>query len=175
MHDIRELLSDEIPSLRRYAIALCRDRDQADDLVQDCLLRALNSDDKLRGSNLRAWLFAILHNVFVDKMRRRGREPNLSTIDHIDETSGSSGNQEHAVRLQELKRALVMLPDDQRETVLLVGLEGMTYEQVAEVTGVAIGTVRSRLSRGRERLRQLLGGEGAAILQQVPLERRSHE
>ncbi|MGF1609911.1 MAG: sigma-70 family RNA polymerase sigma factor [Kiloniellales bacterium] len=154
MDDLKDGVIDVIPSLRRYALSLTRDRDAADDLAQDALLRALERQSQFTpGTNLRAWLFAIMHNLFIDQMRRATP---LKTSVPLDEYRGShvtAAAQEPWIELKELASALEGLPLEQRSTLLLVGLEGLSYEEAATVTGVAIGTVKSRLSRAREALR----------------------
>src|SRR5579883_3296190 len=144
MSEFARFVEAEIPRLRRYARALTRDATQADDLVQSCLLRAIAKQHLWQpGTDLRAWLFTILHNQHVNNVRRGVREGTAVAGD--------------ALQLRDLERALAQLPAEQRQVILLVGLEGMRYEEVATVLGIPIGTVRSRLSRGRESLRVLMG------------------
>ncbi len=161
----RTALVEEIPSLRRFARALVRDRDKADDVVHDCLVRALSKWQSFRpGTNLRAWLMAILHHTFVSDVRRRrpqGEEPaNWDTI------PVAAADETLRLQLRDLERGLAQLPREQRTTLLLVVIEGMSYEQAAAVTGVPVGTIRSRLARARDGLRRFLQdpaeGEGAA-------------
>ncbi len=150
----------EIPRLRRYARALTGDVARADDLVQDTLERALGKWPLWRPGNLRAWLFSIMHNLFVNKLRSPrvvvypgdGALPELPT----------RATQSDALELQDLARNLSLLSEEQREVLLLVGLEDLSYEDTARILGVPIGTVMSRLSRGRERLRVLLAGSEPA-------------
>lgn len=157
MGEVRYLIREHIPALRRYARALLRDRDQADDLVQDCLVRAINAADQWEpGTNLRAWLFAILHNIYVSDRRKLARRPRHVAMDTEESRLEYLPNQVKSVELSELERAIRSLPEQQRITVLLVGLQGMDYKEVAEITGVPLGTVRSRLSRAREALHRLL-------------------
>jgi RNA polymerase sigma-70 factor (ECF subfamily) len=145
MSDFHNLIEREIPRLRRFARALTRSSDRADDLVQETLLRAIAKSHLWQtGTDIRAWLFTIMHNQYVNMIRRAVREG--STID-IEQMSS---------QLRELERALACLPGEQREVILLVGLEGMSYETVAQVLSVPVGTVRSRLSRGRDALRLLM-------------------
>jgi len=147
-----------IPALRRYARALARDADIADDLVQDTLVRALSKFHLWQpGTDIRAWLFTIMHHQYVNTVRREAREKATVDIEHVSSTLAATTDPTARRQLMELDRALARLPSEQREVVLLVGLEGMSYESVAEILGVPIGTVRSRLSRGRERLRELTG------------------
>jgi RNA polymerase sigma-70 factor (ECF subfamily) len=156
----RDALASHIPRLRRYARALVGDRHQADDLVQDTLERALNKLHLWRpGSDMRAWLFAIMHNVFVNQVRaRRHDADDLADEDLIAAPAGSVDRLE----IRDLQAALLAIPAEQRAVVLLVGLEEMSYAEAAKSLGVPIGTVMSRLARGRERLRHLMTGAPAA-------------
>lgn len=156
-----EEITAHIPRLRRYARALTGDRDSADDLVQDTLERAWGRFHLWRhGSNLRAWLFTIMHNLFINHTRTRNRESELAPEDEAFALAVSPAH-DALVELKELAAALRHLPDEQREVVLLVGLEQMSYEGVARVLGIPLGTVMSRLSRGRERLRNLMHGKAS--------------
>ncbi len=147
----------QIPALRRYARALTGNTWAADDLVQDTLERACSKWRLwLVGSNLRAWLFSVMHNLFVNQLRQSPQQAGLTQTE-FDEVAG----QLHAPttdsdQLLDLQRCLLQLPPEQREVVLLVSLEDMSYAEVAKVTGVAVGTVMSRLSRARTRLQALL-------------------
>lgn len=145
----------ELPRLRRYARALVGDRSAADDLVQDTLERAWNRLHLWReGSDLRAWLFSIMHNLRVDQLR----QPGLNTSPMDDEWADAPvrGTQTDRLEIRDLESALMRLPLEQREVLLLVGLEDMSYEEVARTLGIPLGTVMSRLSRARERLRLIL-------------------
>ena len=160
MNDAADITS-HIPRLRRYARALTGDSSAADDLVQDTLERAWRRLALWRtGSDLRAWLFTIMHNIFVNQLRNNPRKLAL-------ELPGSELSlatpQEDRLILRDLNKALANLPHDQREVLLLIGLEQMTYEEAAEVLAVPLGTVMSRLSRGREQLRVMMSGTGAAV------------
>jgi RNA polymerase sigma-70 factor (ECF subfamily) len=159
MDDLAHRIAAEIPRLRRYALALMRsDKDAADDLVQDCILRGLAKQHLWQeGTDLRAWLFTILHNQFINKVRRGTREATSLEVSDLDGATPEVANQEKRLELRDLDRALSLLPDEQRTLILLIGLEGMDYETAAKVVGVPVGTVRSRLSRGREGLRRLMG------------------
>lgn len=158
MSAVREQIREQIPALRRYARALVRDRDGADDLVQDTLLRAINAEHQWQpGTNLRAWLFTILHNVYVGDRRKLARRPAVVPIDSEEWRLEAPSNQISSVELGELDRAIATLPEHQRITLLLVGLQGLAYEEVAKIMDVPLGTVRSRLSRARTALQQLLG------------------
>ncbi|HUK57952.1 MAG TPA: sigma-70 family RNA polymerase sigma factor [Stellaceae bacterium] len=157
MTDFRLLLEQEIPRLRRYARALARDASRADDLVQSCLARALAKSHLWQpGTDLRAWLFTILHNQHVNDVRRAVREGISVPVDDMAPVLATPSTQGASLRLRDLERALDRLPEEQRQVLLLVGLEGMRYEEVARVLSVPVGTVRSRLSRGRDMLRQLM-------------------
>jgi len=158
-------LIEHLPRLRRYARALTGDRDRADDLVQDTLERALNKLDLWQpGSDLRAWLFTLMHNLFVNQIRiRRPQETVMEEA--LDEPV--SGGQMEALTARDIHTALARLPEEQREVLLLVGLEQFGYAEAAQVLGVPTGTVMSRLSRARERMRQMLAGERAIQLKVV--------
>ena len=153
-------LIEHLPRLRRYARALTGERTRADDLVQDTLERALAKIDRWQpGTDLRAWLFTLMHNLFVNQLRLR--RPVESALDDASEVA-ISGGQFEALGARDVHAALARLSDSQREVMLLIGLEQFSYEEAARVLGVPIGTVMSRLSRARERMRQLLAGESAA-------------
>jgi RNA polymerase sigma-70 factor, ECF subfamily len=148
----------EIPRLRRYARALTRDAIAADDLVQDCLTRALEKLHLWRqGTDLRAWLFAVLHNQHINHLRRAAREGAAVRLNEREPLLARAPQQGGRLELRDLERAIAKLPMDQRSVILLVGLEGMSYGEVAAVLDVPVGTIRSRLSRGREALRWLTG------------------
>ena len=150
----------EIPRLRRYARAMLGNRAAADDLVQDTLERAWTRFDKWRaGSNLRAWLFSIMHNLRVDQLRR----PTLSTysidsIDEIENEAPTRATQADALEVRDLESALAQIPDEQREILMLVALEEMSYAEISTLLNIPVGTVMSRLSRGREKLRVIIEG-----------------
>ena len=155
-------LVGHIPGLRRYARSLTGDAWAADDLVQDTLERACERWQLwAAGSDLRAWLFTLMHNLFVDGARRALRQQGqrIAVEDVADELVGSSGAPEQALDLQ---RCLLRLLPEQREVLLLVTLQDLGYEEVARIIGVPVGTVMSRLSRARARLRELMEGRGAA-------------
>jgi RNA polymerase sigma-70 factor (ECF subfamily) len=165
MSDLPAIVA-EIPRLRRYARALTGDAERADDLVQDTLERALAKWSLWRhGSNLRAWLFTIMHNAFINQVRApqavdyRAEENMPEAVQRATQSDG--------LELRDLDRALGHLPLDQREVLLLVALEDLSYAQTATVLGVPIGTVMSRLARGRARLRTVLAGETATMLKVI--------
>ncbi|HEY7674152.1 MAG TPA: RNA polymerase sigma factor [Burkholderiales bacterium] len=162
----RRLIIEHIPRLRRYARALVGDRYIAEDLVQDTLERAWNKFSLWRpGSDLRAWLFTIMHNVFVNEARRRRHEIE-QLMEEVPPVSVRP-TQGEQLELRDVDRALRSLPVDQREVLLLVAVEQLTYEEVSKALEIPIGTVMSRLSRARERLRQLLGGQSPVSLKVV--------
>ena len=147
-----------IPRLRRYARALTGDPAAADDLLQDTLTRAMEKFSLWReGSDLRAWLFTIMHNLFVNGLRNR---PMTVPLDEGESLPGHRTAPDDST-VNDLVKCLAQLPNEQREIILLVALEDMSYKEAAQVLSIPIGTVMSRLSRGRERLGQLMWG-GAA-------------
>ena len=158
-----QLIVPYIPNLRRYARALVGDRDGADDLVQDTLERAVRKFHLWRPGDLRAWLFSIMHNVFVNQLKARRIMPDVE----IDDTFPAPSSPITSMDLQDLQRALGTLAPEQREVVLLVALEDMSYADVSRALGIPMGTVMSRLSRGRERLRRAMAGETKPALKVV--------
>lgn len=169
MSEFHQLIEHQIPRLRRYARALTRNRERADDLVQDTLGRALTKEKFWQpGTNLRAWLFAIMHNQNVNNVRRDSRVSEVVDIERISETMRATTDPAASRKRFELERALAQLPLEQKQVILLVGLEGMSYEDAAGILSVPVGTVRSRLSRGRDALRELLDMEGRHSSAAVP-------
>jgi RNA polymerase sigma-70 factor, ECF subfamily len=166
VESVNATITGHIPRLRRYARALTGDRISADDLVQDTLERAWS---KLhlwqRGSDMRAWMFSIMHNTFINHIRKK----QLITTSMDDEALDISVSATHEsfLEMRDLASSIGKLPHEYREVVLLVGLEQMQYEEVAQVLGIPLGTVMSRLSRGRERLRTIMAGESAPALRRV--------
>ncbi len=155
-----ERLVELIPRLRRYARALVGDRASADDLVQDTLERAWAKLHLYRrGTDLRAWLFTVMHNVHVNKVRATRVTDTLE--DELPELA-QRASQGDALLVRDLDRAIARLPTEQRSVLLLVTLEEMSYEEVSHALGIPIGTVMSRLSRAREKLRTMMLGQGAA-------------
>ena len=166
MHDESTQMMACIPRLRRYARALMSERAAADDLVQDTLERAWQKIALWRpGGDMRAWLFSIMHNFYIDQRRK----PALSTIPMEDEDFDvpTRATQSDALELQDLEAALQQLPDEQREVLLLVALEDMTYDEAAKTLDLPLGTVMSRLSRGRAKLRALMEGRSQASVLKV--------
>jgi RNA polymerase sigma factor (sigma-70 family) len=158
MGDASQHLVDCIPRLRRYARALLGTRADADDLVQETVARGWDRLSSWRqGSDMRAWLFGIMHNLHVDRLRSQppDAEPLEQALSLVAGGDAAAGR----LALRDMDSALRLLPPEQREVLLLVGLEELSYEEVAAVLQIPAGTVMSRLSRGRERLRLLLEGQ----------------
>jgi RNA polymerase sigma-70 factor (ECF subfamily) len=151
-----------IPALRRYARVLTRDADSADDLVQDTLVRALRSQHLFQGEEVRSWLYTILTNLNRNRLRVLARRPVLTPLAD-DDAPGLAGPEAGG---RDIERALAMLVEEQRHALLLVVLEGLTYREVAEVQGVPIGTVMSRLARARAQIKAYLDG-GRPLLRRV--------
>jgi RNA polymerase sigma-70 factor (ECF subfamily) len=163
-----QLLIDAIPRLRRYARSLLGDAQQAEDLVQDCLDRAWSRMAQWQAdSNMRAWLFTIMHNLYVNQVRRDSRQNDWESLANGEPVDRSRQAQDRAMDLRDLEKGLARLSDNQREVLMLVCLEGMTYEQVGEILGIPTGTVMSRLHRAREELRRWLRGEDSPRLRRV--------
>jgi len=155
-----DLLVTKIPRLRRYALALTGDANRADDLVQDCLAHALPRLKLWKpGTDMRAWLFTIMHNLFVNECRRQRKQPDVTTF---TAAPVPYDNSDVDVLLSELQSGLQRLAPEQREVLLLVSIEGLSYQQVAGVLGIPNGTVMSRLHRGRQQLRKWMSGEPRA-------------
>jgi RNA polymerase sigma-70 factor (ECF subfamily) len=176
MSEFHRLVEREIPRLRRYARALTRSADRADDLVQETLLRAISKCHLWQpGTDLRAWLFTIMHNHYVNMVRRAMRDEATVDIEQMSSSLVATTDPTASRQLRELEIALASLPGEQREVILLVGLEGMSYETAAQILSVPVGTVRSRLSRGRDALRRLMDlpsraeKTGSPVAQPAPL------
>lgn len=142
----------------RYARALKRDPDTADDLIQATVERALAHLDQFRaGTNMRAWLFTIMHNHHIQELRKHGRRLDTAPLDEmVENRHGAPGAQEGHLAARDMARSLDALPEEQRDVILLICLEDLSYAEAAEVLGVPIGTIMSRLARGRERLRRFM-------------------
>ena len=155
----REGIEAAVPGLRRYARALTRNRELADDLVQDTLVRALRSEHLFHGGDIRSWLYTILTNLNRNRLRALARRPALQAIEDNDaaEVAGPEAG------ARDIERALASLVEDQRSALLLVVLEGLSYREVAQVQGVPIGTVMSRLARARLQIKAYLDGERPAL------------
>src|SRR6202158_555066 len=158
---MRDAVLASVPSLRAFAISLCGTVDRADDLVQETLLRALANIHSFQpGTNMPAWLFTILRNLFRSEYRKRRREVEDATGMYADSLK-SQPEQMGRIEFEELREALAKLTPDQREAVILVGASGFSYEETAAICGCAIGTVKSRVNRARARLAELMSIEGA--------------
>ena len=159
MATFRQKVEAAIPALRRYARALTRDSDIADDLVQDALVRALRSEHLFQGDEIRSWLYTILTNLNRNRLRSLARRPVLAPIEDNDapDLAGPEAGS------RDIQRALALLVEEQRTALLLVVLEGLSYREVAEVQGVPIGTVMSRLARARVQIKNYLEGGRPAL------------
>lgn len=158
---LKSALLGLIPNLRAFAVSLCGDIERADDLVQETLMKAWNHLDSFQeGTNLRAWLFTILRNTYFSECRRRRRE-----VEDRDGTQAATlsvhPEQPGHLDMQDFRRALDILPPDQREALVLVGAAGFSYEEAAEISGCAVGTIKSRVNRARSKLTDLLSVSAA--------------
>ena len=157
---IRESMLAAVPGLRAFAMSLCGKMDQADDLVQETLLRALNNIDSFEpGTNMSAWLFTILRNLFRSQYRKRRREVE-DAEGRLAESLRSPPEQHSHLEFEEFRVALSKLPPDQREALILVGASGFSYEEAAAICDCAVGTIKSRVNRARTRLSDLLSIDG---------------
>jgi RNA polymerase sigma-70 factor (ECF subfamily) len=167
MPDILSLIEAEIPHLRRFARYLARDIDRGDDLVQECLTRAIAKNDTWTpGTNLRAWLFTILKNCHINDVRRARRADEMPDEHPLLTVQA---NQDAHIGLLEVRDAYLRLSDEHREVLLLVAIEGLQYDEAAAVLKVPVGTVRSRLSRARQALRDALEEPGPVGAMTSPL------
>ena len=155
-------LLETIPSLRAFAVSLTQNADKADDLVQETLVKAWDKHASFQpGTNIKAWLFTILRNEFYSQMRKRGRE--VQDSDGVMTARLAVHPSQHGMLdLKDFRAALEQLPEDQREAVILIGASGFSYEEAAEICGCAVGTIKSRVSRARNRLQEILGVSGEA-------------
>ena len=153
---VRTDLLGAIPSLRAFAVSLTQNADRADDLVQETMVKAWDKQDSFQlGTNLKAWLFTILRNEFYSQMRKRGRE--VQDSDGIMTARLAVHPAQHGqLDLKDFRTALEQLPEDQREAIILIGASGFSYEEAAEICGCAVGTIKSRVSRARVRLQEIL-------------------
>lgn len=162
------LIVREIPSLRAYARLLVGDRARADDLVQECLERAWSRSHLFRAdADMRVWLFTILHNLHVSAIRQAQRRPTVVPLADYDESLAIPAREHLHAELADLERALAELSPEQRAAVLLVGVEDMSYEEAASVLAIPVGTLMSRLHRGRKQLRMLMSGEAPPRLKRI--------
>ena len=166
--ELKWMIARQITHLLLYALALTRDESRADDLVQDCLERALRKRHLWhRRGSLRSWMFRLLYRIHIDHLRGGWREQAVDTVEALKAMTQPS-NQEQQVDCRNIADALDRLPADQRAAILLVVLEGLPYEEAAEVLAIPIGTLRSRLSRGRESLRRIYAPTaGDCVLRRV--------
>jgi len=170
MDDMLRQVEPLIPALRRYARSLLRNRAGADDLVQDCLERAISRWSQRRDGEVRSWLFAILHNLAVDRFRKAATRGTHIPIDEASENDfGEAAVQEQQLMYRDVMAKLARLPEDQRAVLLLVAVEDLSYADAAKVLDIPIGTVMSRLSRARERLQQEIEGVATAPTRTVSL------
>jgi len=154
---LRDELLASIPNLRAFAVSLCGSSERADDLVQETLMKAWAKFDTFEeGTNLRAWLFTILRNEFYSQVRKKGREVEDADGAYAARLASQPAQESH-MDLRDFRAALAELPDDQREALILVGASGFSYEEAAEICECAVGTIKSRVSRARSRLSDLLG------------------
>jgi RNA polymerase sigma-70 factor (ECF subfamily) len=169
MHEIAAILEPHIPGLRRYAWALLRDREAADDLVQDCLEHALAGwQMRRRDGNPKAWLFTILRNLHISELRRRSRRGTRVDLEEADSAEAvQEGDPERRLIFRDCLSALDTLSEEQKSILLLVGVEDLSYADMAKALDVPIGTVMSRLSRARERFRQAMETGSAPQLRRV--------
>ncbi len=169
MVSFQNKLLSELPYLRRFARGLCGDAALADDLVQDCVERALNKQHLYDASRpLRAWLYAILRNIYVSQWRKSAMGGVQKPLDEMEDFEGAvPPDQEQNLHLMTITEALDVLPPQQREVLVMVALEELSYKEAAEISGVPIGTVMSRLSRARETLRSILEQQGVTVLRVV--------
>jgi len=167
-NEMAVLLEPHIPALRRYAWALLRDDSASDDLVQDCLERAISRWNlRRRDGDLRAWLFTILRNLFISSVRRRARRgPHLGP-EALENLAAPDANQEAALGARDILAGLDLLPEEQRSVLLLIGVEDLSYAEAARVLDIPVGTVMSRLSRARERMRLYIEVGRGAVLRRV--------
>jgi RNA polymerase sigma-70 factor (ECF subfamily) len=148
----------QLPHLRAFALMLARDRTLANDLVQDAVVRALSHADQFQpGTNFKAWISTILRNSYFNEMRRRSRTSPVD-VETVWNTMTVSGGQEEHLHMRDFERAFRTLPPSQREALALVGASGFSYEEAAKVSGCAVGTMKSRVSRARSQLQQMLDG-----------------
>jgi RNA polymerase sigma factor (sigma-70 family) len=172
--DMITLLEPLIPSLRRYARSLLRHQEAADDLVQDCIERAISRWHQRRDDgDARTWLFTILHNLAMNQLKKNARRGVHVPMEDMDETLFSTApNQEDHLRHQAVLDALAQLADDHRSVLLLISVEDLSYTEAAAVLGVPIGTVMSRLSRARHQLTQILNADHRPLATAAPVLRR---
>lgn len=168
--DFKDELIATLPAVRGFARTFERDRARADDLMQETMVRAWANRDGFRdGTNMKAWLFTILRNVYRSQYRKM--KPEVEDVDgEYSETISVEGGQEGHIACTELREALTLLPPDQREAVIMIGATGLSYDEAAEIVGAPVGTLKARVSRGRARLAELLGEDRPASRGAAPAE-----
>lgn len=163
--DFHQNLIETLPALKAFAIVLTRNREMADDLVQDTALRAIDRCDQfMPGTSLKAWAFTLMRNIHIDRLRQQRRRPTAELDETLmDQVATVAAGQEHKLMLQDVMDNVMKLGREQREALLLVAAQGLSYEQTAEICGCPIGTIRSRISRARRELeRNMMAGEAPA-------------
>jgi len=164
--DTKQLIANEIPQLRRFARALTNETSKADDLVQDCLERAIRKHTSWKkDGSIRAWLFRILFNVFLNDVKKNRRDPALHNIDEV--SVSEKPRQEQIFVAKSITDAMQDLPPDQRSAIALTAVEGLSYDEAAHVMGIEVGTLKSRIFRGRYALKELYEGLEAPKLRRV--------
>lgn len=156
--DLIRAMEDLIPHLRAYARSLTGNRDAADDLVQSCLLKAMSRVYQYqRGTNLKAWMFAILRNLFISSKRREQLADRTNDLDTLTWLNVPSPDQEKQMEMRQVSDMLQQIPEEQRSALILSVVEGLSYEEIADMCDIKIGTVKSRIARARTALRGLMG------------------
>jgi RNA polymerase sigma-70 factor, ECF subfamily len=164
-NQFRDQMIRSIPGLRAFGMSLTGRADLTDDLVQETLMKAWHKQDSFeQGTNIKAWLYTILRNEFYTQLRKKSREVEDAEGEHAAKIA-CPGEQEGHLAMADLQVALAKLPEDQREAIILVGASGFSYEEAAEICGVAIGTIKSRVNRAREKLLVLMEGKKLRIPQ----------
>ena len=168
MDEIAAMIEPQIPALRRYAFALLREREAADDLVQDTLERAIAGwHGRRHEGDVRAWLFTIERNLFLRSVQRRAHAGSQVGSEALDDVADASGGPETGLGLRDVLAGIEALPEEQRSVLLLVAVEDLSYAEAADVLGVPLGTVMSRLSRARERMRGFMETGRTGFLRRV--------
>lgn len=165
--EVASQLVENLPHLRRYALALSRNPAAADDLVQECAGRALTKAHLYKpNTNLRAWLFTILHNLHVSECRRQAKQPSMGDPDAAMSKLTVGESQSYSSMWRKVRGAMARLPDDQAAVLTMIGVEGRSYQEVSEKLDLPVGTVKSRCFRAREALQRDLGEARPALMQQ---------